>query len=44
VRVQPKGSATEIQISTEAGLELHQKWMQQAFSGLFSAVASKQYI
>jgi hypothetical protein len=36
------GKALEIPISGEHGIQLYQQWMEQAFSGLFAAVASKK--
>ncbi|VDK60188.1 unnamed protein product, partial [Cylicostephanus goldi] len=36
------GNKTTITISTEAGLELYQHWLNQAISGLMAAVATKK--
>ncbi|KAI6183999.1 hypothetical protein M3Y97_00549100 [Aphelenchoides bicaudatus] len=41
VKIQERGSATELAMNKEASMEMYQKWMDQAFSGLFSAIASK---
>jgi hypothetical protein len=42
VRVQSRGAATELVLNKDASLEMYQKWMDQAFSGLFSAIAVKK--
>lgn len=42
VTVKEGGQYTEIGMGAQAGLDLHQKWMDQAFSSLMAAVAAKK--
>ncbi|KAI1702852.1 MLt-TeN (mlt-10) related [Ditylenchus destructor] len=36
------GKALSVPISTESGIDMYQHWMEQAYSGLFSAFAKQK--
>ena len=38
------GKKTTITISSEAGMELYQHWLDQTVSGLMAAVATEKYV
>jgi len=37
------GKVLEVPIGPDAGIEIFQKWMEQAYSGLFAAIANKRW-